>query len=85
MNNYFRIRPRGKPEVNGNVIMQGEKNLEVFAGEAKLSDFNLRIKYGRLEVSRRHSIEQISEAEALRLKEEAKYWDIQAGYVADNS
>jgi len=86
MDKYFHIRPRDKPEVNGNVIRQGEKSLEVFAGEAKLSDFDLRIKKdGRLEVGGCHYIEQIFEVDALRLKESFEYWKLMQAYVANDS
>jgi len=82
---YYQVMPKKEPGVNGAVLRMDEKSLEVFAGESNLSDFNLNIRHGQIRVDRSYSIKQISEEDALKLRENFEYWKLTQAYVANDS
>jgi len=81
---YYQVIPKKEPSVNGTVIRMDEKSLEVFAGESNLSNFNLNIRHGQVMVDGSYSIKQISEADALKLRESFGCWKLMQAYVAND-
>ncbi|MBU0894407.1 MAG: hypothetical protein KKF48_04975 [Nanoarchaeota archaeon] len=73
---YFSLKPRNKPEINGDVVILKDGQLKTFTGDGYPEDPELKAdRYDQVSCSKKYYLERITEKEALRHKQARDKWN----------
>lgn len=83
---YYRIRPKNNPNVNGEVVrINNSSILEVFVGDSSIKEVSCTIGVkGKVTPKDGYFINKITYAEALQLKKDYTFWNLQRGWISSD-